>query len=137
MKDHSDEDGHLMHRRVANFPGLAGLRINDSDLAALAIQGHVTREQCRALEVFKLRFRRQRQQVVRYIGDRERARIIRDELDRLQFERRLQLELGRIAKQAAQMLRKGKRCLEPIMMTSGFRFHGHALRRTRKRIRTN
>jgi hypothetical protein len=117
--------------RLSGFPALAALRLTDNDLQELSHQGFVCREVRGNLAIFKLRFRRAHQQVVRYIAA-EHAAAIRAELARLQTDYRLQRELGRLTKSARRMLRESKKNLEPIVATEDLKFHGLALRRPRK-----
>jgi hypothetical protein len=118
--------------RLANYPALAALRLTEGDLDELSYQGFVCREPRGHLVLFKLRFRRVRRQVVRYIRDAQHAEDVRAELRGLQADRRMDLELGRIAKLARRMLREGKCQLEPIVQAEQLKFHGLTLRRPRK-----
>jgi hypothetical protein len=120
-------------KRLTDYPALAALRLIDKDLQELSHQGFVCREVRGNLAIFKLRFRRAHQQVVRYIPDAGQAAVIRAELARLQTDRHLQRELERLTKGARLMLRESKRSLEPIVATEGLKFHGLSLRRPRKR----
>jgi hypothetical protein len=86
---------------------------------------------------FKLRFRRDRQQVVRYVGcDPDHAAAVQQELDILQEERRKELELSRLTDAAKTVLRQSKRALAPVLAEEGFAFHGYEIRR-RRRSRTS
>jgi hypothetical protein len=117
---------------LADYPALAAMRLTDADLHELTHQGFVCREERGNVAYFKLRFRRAHQQVVRYVGDAAHAAAIQAELDRLQADRRLERELGRITSTARRMLRAGKRQLEPLLAKENLKFHGLALRRPRK-----
>ena len=119
--------------RLTDYPALTALRLTDHDLVQLCRQGFVCQENRGSLEYFKLRFRRECQQVVRYIADAAQAEAIRTELARLQADRRLELEMGRLTKTARRMLRDSKNQLESIVKTEGWKFHGLALRRSRMR----
>lgn len=118
--------------RLADYPALAALRLTGDDLDELCHQGFVRQETRGSLGFYKLRFRRARQQVVRYIADAGQAASVRVELARLQADRRLQRELGRLTRSARRMLRESKKNLEPIVETAGLKFHGLAIRRPRK-----
>jgi hypothetical protein len=119
-------------QQLTDFPGSAGLRLNEEDLMVLSGQGFVCKEARGSLEFYKLRFRRGHQQVVRYIADAERAGAIRRELARLQADRKLRRELKVLTKSAKRTLREAKNKLEPILKIGGWKFHGLALRRSRK-----
>jgi len=123
----SRTDSHL-----ADFPALAQLRITAADLLGLASQGTVCQEIRHEATYFKLRFRRGRRQIVRYIGDAERASAVRIELERLQSETKCMRNLKRLAKIASRLLRESKQQLKPILEAHGLAFHGLAIRRPRQ-----
>jgi hypothetical protein len=125
-------DGSAQRHSLADYPALAALRLTDDDLDGLSYQGFVCREQRGHLVFFKLRFRRARRQIVRYVRNAQHAEDVCAELRRLQADRRMDLQLGRIAKLACRMLREGKCQLEPIVQAEQMTFHGLALRRPRK-----
>ena len=113
-------------------PCLAALRLTGDDLTALRRQGFVTAERRGKRIYFKLRFRRDRQQVVRYIGsDPDKAEAVQRELDHLQEDRKKELELSRLTEKAKKMLRKSKWVLAPLLAEEGFAFHGRQIRRRR------
>ncbi len=117
---------------AAETPCLAQLRLTSDDLAALCRQGFVTAERRGNCTYFKLRFRRDRQQVVRYVGcDPDRAAAVQQELNILQDERKKELELSRLTDAAKRMLRQSKRALTPVLAEEGFAFHGYQIRRRR------
>jgi hypothetical protein len=103
-------------------------------LWALRRQGFVSRE-CRGAgrkEIYKLRFRWQRRQQVRYLGsDPAVAAQVRAVLIQWQASARRRREAQRAARQARRALRDAKRRLEPRLAETGFAFHGLAIRRTR------
>jgi len=117
--------------RDAHGTGLASLRLSDEHRSALALQGFVAAEfRDGRGPYYKLRFRFQRQQVVKYLGtDPEAAEQICRELQELQRERRLYQELQRLANQARQMIREAKHELQDQIRGVGFRFHGLAVRK--------
>ena len=81
---------------------------------------------------FKLRFRRDRQQVVRYIGsDPDKAEAVQRELDHLQDDRKKELELSRLTEKTKKLLRESKRVLAPLLAEEGLTFHGRQIRRCR------
>jgi hypothetical protein len=116
---------------LAHYPHLARLRISAEDLQVLAIQGHVSREVRGSTEIYKLRFRTGSRQNVRYVGNADRAALIRSELTTLQADRRVDRDLVRLAKTARQMLRSAKQTLRPVAEANGLTFHGYALRSPR------
>jgi hypothetical protein len=119
--------------RIADFPGLAGLRLNDSDLPELSNQGFVTAEKRGPRTYHKLRFRRGSEQKVRYIGGAERAAAIKKELEVLQREVAKQRKLKELVKAASRMLRDAKAELEPLLASRGYAFHGLSIRRPRNK----
>ncbi len=82
---------------------------------------------------FKLRFRRNGKQVVRYVGNADRAAAVESELSDLQYEATVMRELKARAKIARSMLREAKMLIEPTLEANGFTFHGLAIRQPRKR----
>ncbi|MCH5377626.1 MAG: hypothetical protein JJ992_27020 [Planctomycetes bacterium] len=70
----------------------------------------------------KLRFRTGGQQVVRYIGNAERAALVKADLQRLQAETKAVRELKTRMKLAKQMLTQAKRTLEPVLEAHGLAF---------------
>lgn len=117
---------------AAETPCLAQLRLTSDDLAALRRQGFVTAEPRGDRTYFKLRFRRDRQQVVRYVGcDPDHAAAVQQELNILREERRKELELSRLTDAANTVLRQSKRALAPVLAEEGFAFHGYEIRRRR------
>ena len=120
-------------RRLADYPGLASLRLNDTDLAELSQQGFICREKRDGRIYHKLRFRRRGKQAVRYIGNPGRAAAVERELLDLQTETATRRELNAVVKVANKMLRDSKTQLEPILASHGFAFHGLSIRRVRRR----
>jgi hypothetical protein len=115
----------------ARFPALAMLRLTDEDIAALGEQGFLAPERRQNQRFFKLRFRRGGRQVVRYVGGTEAAALVAEELKILQAARRARRELERFGRVTRQRLREAKIELEPLILESGFKFHGRAIRRPR------
>jgi hypothetical protein len=106
--------------------------LTDDDLAALRRQGFVAAERRGEHIVYKLRFRRDGRQVVRYIGsDLAQAKAVQLELDYLQEERRNELKLARLTDATRRMLRESKKELASLLAKEGFAFHGYAIRRCR------
>jgi hypothetical protein len=118
----------------ARSPGaLAGLGLADADLQALARQGFVAAEFRRLRPpYFKLRWRRDGRQRVRYLGqDPARAEQVRAALERLQRPRRNGRLAARLLAEARKRLLDARRLLEPRADADGLRYHGYALRRPR------
>jgi hypothetical protein len=106
--------------------------LTGADLAALRRQGFVSTERRGDRIHFKLRFRRGRQQLVRYIGsDPDKAQAVQRELEQLQDDRKKELELSRLTEKAKKLLRESKRVLAPLLDKEGFAFHGRQIRRRR------
>jgi hypothetical protein len=118
----------------ARFPALAKLGLTDEDLNALAHQGFVAPERRQAGTFFKLRFRRDGRQVVRYVGGPEKAACVATELKTLQVARYNRRELDKLGRVARQLLRDAKAKLEPPLLELGFKFHGRAIRRPRRTV---
>jgi hypothetical protein len=113
------------------FPALAKLRLTVGDIAALSEQGFLAPERRQDQRFFKLRFRRGSRQVVRYVGGTKAAALVAEELKTLQTARRMRRELEKLGRVARQQLREAKIALEPLLLGSGFKFHGRAIRRPR------
>lgn len=113
---------------------LTGYGLTAEQLCALRRQGFVSRE-CRGAgrkEIYKLRFRWQGRQQVRYLGtDPGAAAQVRAALEQWQSAARRRREAQRAARQARRTLRAAKRQLAPRLAEAGFAFHGLAIRRTR------
>ena len=111
---------------------LAQLGLTTQDFDALAEQGYVSTEHRGPRTYYKLRFRRQRRQIVRSLGsDPILCDQVREELALLQADRQLARELTKLTQAALQQLRLAKKILEPMLGTRGFVFHGMAIRRRR------
>ncbi len=121
-------------RREAAQRCLAELGLTAVDQAALARQGSISREvRGRRMAVYKLRFRVDGRQRVRYLGtEAGGVRRVEEALRVLQDDRRLELALGRLHHELAQLLRDSKRRLAAPLAAAGFRFHGRAIRRPRR-----
>jgi hypothetical protein len=120
-------------RRAAAQRCLAELGLGAADQAALARRGFISREiRGRGTAVYKLRFRRDGRQHVRYLGtDAGGVRRVQEAVRELQAERRIELDRGRLHRDAAKLLRDGKRRLEKPLAAVGLRFHGRSIRRPR------
>jgi hypothetical protein len=115
---------------------LAKLRLSPAEIAAIARQGFVSAEQRgpRTI-VFKLRFRYDGKQRVRYLGtDQTIAAHITAVLDRHQRQRQLDADLRALANRAGQTLRQSKLALVEQVEGAGLRFHGQSVRRRRQPV---
>jgi len=108
-------------RKTALFPGLASLGLCPEAWNALAEQGSLCAEACRAGSVYKLRFRLGGKQQSRYVGKRPGfIDLIRHELARVQAESRSRQRLRRLLREARQCLRRTKRQVEPLLSSPYF-----------------
>jgi hypothetical protein len=81
---------------------------------------------------YRLRFRVQGRQVVRYIGtDANVAAAVQQALERLQADHRDDRQLRQQAAEARRTLRRLQQALEPSLVAAGYRYHGRAIRRRR------
>ncbi len=112
---------------------LAQLRISRSQLETLKTQGFVHEERrANGTSCFKLRFRFEGKQVVRYLGtDALRAEAVRNALARHQLVHRKLQRLRRDTQLANRMAREAKRNLLPHVEELGYKFHGFDLRAQR------
>lgn len=110
---------------------LTTLGLTKNQLRALSRQGCITAEyRGTSGPFFKLRFRYENRQVVRYVGkDVPRVERLRAELNDLQANRQLQIKLKHLTRHAWRVLRDSKRLLGPELTAAGFHFHGFAVRR--------
>jgi hypothetical protein len=134
MKDHFLVDPTRRKPGAAPADAWSDLGLGDDELAALRRQGFVSQEVRRANKtVYKLRFRMGGRQRVKCLGaDPLRAAAIAQALAELQQKRRTTLKLRRLQRDAARAIRRTKIQLEPHLIERGFRFHGLAIRRTRR-----
>lgn len=132
MQPTSSDDHRIADQRRSNYPALDTLRLTDEDLETLADQGFVCAERRGDRTYYKLRFRRGRRQVVRYLGGPVRAAAVQQELAVLQAEKHAMQELTARVKFANKLLRDAKRTLAPVLLAHGFVFHGLAIRRPRR-----
>ena len=108
--------------------------LEPNEWVALRRQGYVSREgRGPDRAVFKLRFRCDGRQRVKYLGTNPvRAQRAAVELSRLQAARHVERLHKRVRREVSELLRDGKRRLEPMLEGTEFRFHGRAIRRHRK-----
>lgn len=132
MQPATNDYDSIEDNRIRDYPALAALRLNDADLNELSRQGFIGQEKRKDRTYYKLRFRRNHKQVVRYIGSAECATDVRTDLKVLQAETAILRELNSIVKMASQMLQDAKTKLGPLFEANGLAFHGLAVRRSRK-----
>lgn len=116
----------------ARYPALATL-VSCQELEAMTRQGTVVAERFEAHKCrFKLRFRFQGRQKVRYIGiDSAFAERVRSELASLQHAHRSCRAFRNAARRARVRCRETKKELEPILAGTEFYFYGWEVRRSR------
>lgn len=114
---------------------LSSIGLNAEEFAALRRQGFVSQENRRGRAYYRLRFRMPSgKQCMRYLGhDPAVAKQAEEELAQLQADRRVDLELGKLIRQAGQKLRATKVKLTPQLEQAGYHFHGLAIRQLRVR----
>lgn len=98
-------------------------------------QGFVNSEKRGERAYYKLRFRCEGKQVVRYIGGADLAKKVESELAHLQQETKLIRILRSKTKIANRAIRAAKQQLEPILKANGLAFHGLAIRKPRERAK--
>ncbi len=103
----ADRDSFKDH---ASFPALARLELSNEDYAGLARQGFVSKEQRGAgRPIYKLRFRRGSEQIVRYLGvGLVFVSQVQTELGALQQGQQLDRLLAQRTRAAGVMLRESK-----------------------------
>ncbi len=113
---------------------LARIGLTAEEVTALERQGFVSAEsRGRKCTVYKLRFRIGGRQRVRYVGtDPVLADAAREALHCLQKGRLTERELRSLTSEANRLLRESKSRLLPFAEAAGYRFHGRALRQTRR-----
>ena len=112
---------------------LKRLGLTEYQIAALRQQGFVygDRRHGRS-EVFKLRFRIDGRQKVRYLGTSpsEAAKVSMAVKD-LQRARGLRHELQRLQKESRAGLKAAKKLLTPVLKSAGYQFYGLSVRQIR------
>jgi len=116
---------------AANYPILASLGLASEDIAAIADQGFISPDRRGDRTYFKLRFRRNGRQRVRYIGGAARAIAVAAELKALQGDLQLRRRMAVLTRSVTSALRTAREKLQPLAESHGYYFHGHALRRRR------
>lgn len=112
--------------------GLEALRLGSEEIAALRQQGFVAGEVRTGRVIYKLRFRLQGRQRVRYLGtDADKAVCVERLIQTLQRGRRIKKQLRDLNHDLTEKLGETKRRLEPFLDRAGLKFHGLAIRRPR------
>lgn len=110
------------------------LSLDDAERVAVRSNGFIACEQRRYSRVYKLRFRVQGQQRVRYLGiDPAAAELLQKELAVWQAGPRAERALREAERNARQAIREIKSRLEPDVVAAGLKFHGRTIRRPRRR----
>ncbi len=121
---------------MVTYHELQNLGLTEPDLAALRMQGYVEQDY-RANgrpRAWRLRFRSDGHLRTVYLGiDQQRAVRVQTELAALQAKMTGQCQLKRVVRQAQQTSREIKRQFAPILAALGVHYHGHALRKLRRR----
>ena len=108
------------------------LGLTSEETAALKHQGFITGEPRGGRIIYKLRFRMNGRQRVRYLGnDSRRAGCIEQFVKSLQRGRRIKKELQDLDRKVAKNLSTMKQRLQPFLDQAGLKFHGLAIRRPR------
>ena len=123
--DKTSIDYELPHLRLLNLP--------ERELAALRTQGFVSAERRRQNLVFKLRYRLDGRQHVRFLGDDERrAHAVRDELLLLQHDVQEKRRFTALRIRTTRVLKECKAASQGFLGETGYYFHGLAIRKRRR-----
>ncbi len=119
---------------MARQPHRLRFRISSEETEALARQGFVSAERrgpnC---TVYKLRFRKDGRQQVRYLGtSAESAAAVEQELQKLQQTIRQRRQMFELYEAMRKQLADVKETLRPLLLSEGFDFHGFSMRKTRR-----
>ena len=116
-----------------DFPVLRQLQLPEQALAALRTQGFVSAELHGQKWIYKLRFRLEGRQHVRFLGDDEqRVRAVQEELGVLQRERRNKRRFADLRRRTRRILSESKSALKGLLEQHGFHYHGQAIRKRRR-----
>jgi hypothetical protein len=113
---------------------LGDLELSSAEINALRRQGFVSPERRRGRLIYKLRFRAPggKRQQVRYLTNNPAvAEAVRQELAELQRVRKLDRQLGSLAREIGRKLGQVKEKLQLPLAPAGYHFHGRAIRRRR------
>ena len=116
---------------------LEALGLGNEEITALRQQGFVAGEVRAGRVIYKLRFRLQGRQRVRYLGtDADKAVCVERLIQTLQRGRRIKKQLRDLNHDLTEKLGEMKRRLEPFLDRAGLKFHGLAIRNPRGRNAT-
>jgi len=129
----------MINNPSANAPAtdtpLAELGLEADVLLTLRKQGGIFAEQRAGGLVFKLRFRWQGRQRVKYVSsDANEADRFRHALYAWQNEHRQEQRLRRLAVEGREVLRATKHRLAAPLAAIGYQFHGFAIRQSRRTL---
>jgi hypothetical protein len=119
---------------ACDYPALVSLGLREEELNALVRQGFLSAEKRRDATYYKLRFRVDGHQQVRYVKS-ELVPTIRNELTRLQTFSRCRRELRELQRASVERFKQMKAQLDAVLEGKGFRRHGYAFRKTRAKNR--
>ena len=108
------------------------LGLGTEETAALKLQGFVVGEPRGDRIIYKLRFRFQGRQRVRYLGtDSKKAARVEQFVESLQRGRCIKKQLRDLDREVTERFNAMKRRLGPFLNQAGLTFHGLAIRRPR------
>ena len=111
---------------------LTTFNLSDEELGALARQGFVSWERRGRCMYAKLRYRVDGKQRVKYLGKEEGfVRRVEEELAVLQSTSQLDRALGRLTRDANQVLRSVRGRVESVLSDRGYVLHGRSVRKPR------
>jgi hypothetical protein len=112
------------------YPLLNRLKLSDEVLGALTRQGFIRSERRGTKTIFRLCYRVEGRQHVRYVSPRD-AKALEAELRSLQRQILARRRLAVLAALGRRALRDRKLKLAPLIEARGYHFHGHQIRRRR------
>lgn len=125
-------DGQPSARSNQGTCQLGHLQVTCKEYEALKEQGFVSIDRRGKRHIYKLRFRYEGRQRVRYLGMCEKkAEAIRRELADLQQPHKSRLMIARLSNQACELMRRTKKDLAPLLEAAGYHYHGYEIRRTK------
>jgi len=117
----------------SEYPALSKLRLPERAMESLRTQGFVCAEPRSRKQIYKLRFRLDSRQHVRFLGDdAEVAREVQAELNTLQREILSRRQFAELRRGLRNVLKQSKVSLQGLLEERGFHYHGQAIRRRRK-----
>jgi hypothetical protein len=115
---------------VGQFPALSALWLTTQELQQLSRQGGIRQERRGEKTIWKLRYRCDGRQHVKYIPIQQ-LDVVRAELSALQSLTRLRRALKQCTQRAKLYLKKTKAEVEALTENSDYYFHGFEIRRSR------